>query len=352
MIMAKDKIQITVKQMSANTVNEQIRVFCDVFGGSVRENRWLIKHYENPLSKYDNVFGAFNGDKLIGINAFMPMEYVRNGKRIQVVQSCESAVDPKYRGCGVFTKIVRVAAHFYCEKGYDAMVGFPNANSFQGFIKMGWTHLLDLDLIRIFCKYAPFVREKLHVPTSRIFNLPSCIKFIGVRHRTNRRAGLSLCEISLKDYTSLPRCGKPKFMMAQSEKTLEWKLQNENCHFFSVVSGDEAVAKFMVVFKSNSPVCSQVISASDLSSDSDTFIAAYSLLLIRLRKSADAVFTTIPRVERVSKLFKDIGFKKNGAVAFIVLPISRDKALCEELVKKNTWYPEIFDFDTVMPLDR
>lgn len=118
--------------------DELILLFNSVFGTNATNKTWNYKHYLNPLSP-SGIFGAFDGNKLVGMNAFMPMLYSCDNKEYKVVQSCESAVNPKYRRRGIFSGIITIAEKYYFDNGYDYFIGFPNVeNSYGGFLKIGW----------------------------------------------------------------------------------------------------------------------------------------------------------------------------------------------------------------------
>ena len=43
---------------------------------------------------------------IIGVNAFLPMNFILNQKQVNCFLSCNSIIDPDYRGKGVFTQLV------------------------------------------------------------------------------------------------------------------------------------------------------------------------------------------------------------------------------------------------------
>lgn len=118
---------------------ELITLFNSVFGRHSTRDTWEYKHYKNPFQP-SGIFGAFDGDRLVGMNAFMPMQYTDGNRVYNIVQSCESAVDPEYRRRGIFSGIILTAEKFYMMEGFDYFIGFPNPeNSYGGFLKIGWT---------------------------------------------------------------------------------------------------------------------------------------------------------------------------------------------------------------------
>lgn len=143
-------MEIEIRQLDRNTLSDQLIVYRAAFNPTkdYEENKamWLRKHYENPLGD-SLVFGAYCDGKLAGMNSYMPVDYIYQGKVISLLQSCESGVMPEFQGKGIWSKVVRYAIeHILHETKYQAVIGFPNyINSYPGFKKMGWDTLLEME---------------------------------------------------------------------------------------------------------------------------------------------------------------------------------------------------------------
>lgn len=57
---------------------------------------------------------------------------------IRACQSADTMTDPDYRGEGLFTKLARMTYLEAQKQGIQLIFGFPNENSYPGFIKLGW----------------------------------------------------------------------------------------------------------------------------------------------------------------------------------------------------------------------
>ena len=138
-----------IRCLSKDFADEQIEVYIKSFQKEESyadvKDTWVKKHYENPVHE-SYVFGAFDGDRLVSINAYMPMKYHCGDKTINVIQSCESGTLPEYRGKGLWSKVVKYAINYFKECGeYDFLIGFPNyENSYGGFVKMNWNHDMEI----------------------------------------------------------------------------------------------------------------------------------------------------------------------------------------------------------------
>lgn len=134
---------IEIKQLSIDSIDEQIKIHRAAFGEGTstkaEKEFWIKKHYQNPLGP-SLIFGAVMENNVVGMNAYMPVEYNVNGERVKLLQSCESGVLPSYQGKGIWKKVVTYALKYIQEEtDYKLVIGFPNyINSYPGFKKMGW----------------------------------------------------------------------------------------------------------------------------------------------------------------------------------------------------------------------
>lgn len=139
-----------IKALDRNTLPDQLCVYRAAFNAtkSYEDDNaaWIKKHYENPLGD-SLVFGAYFEGKLVGMNAYMPVEYMFQHDAIPMLQSCESGVLPEFQGKGIWSKVVRYALDYiFTNTKYKAVIGFPNyVNSYPGFKKMGWETLFGMD---------------------------------------------------------------------------------------------------------------------------------------------------------------------------------------------------------------
>lgn len=137
--------EIIIKQLFRDSIEDQVSVLLAFNPNQDKEQclqEWENKQYKNPLGD-SIIFGAYFNGKLVGMNAYMPVEYNLNGQKFKMVQSCDSKVLEECRGHGIWSKIVRAAVDYvFNQTEYTAVIGFPNyRNSYPGFIKMKWQTL-------------------------------------------------------------------------------------------------------------------------------------------------------------------------------------------------------------------
>lgn len=79
-----------------------------------------------------------------GFYGVFPCMAEYDGKQVVVAQSGHTMTHPKHRGKGLFTKLAKVTYELCKEQGVHAVFGFPNVNSYPGFVKkLDWVHFDD-----------------------------------------------------------------------------------------------------------------------------------------------------------------------------------------------------------------
>lgn len=98
---------------------------------------WNWKHIENPFGP-STVILAYDGNKLIGVRAFMKWNFSNNATIIKCARAVDTAVHPEYQGKGIFTKLTLQALDDCSKEGIKIIFNTPNKVSKQGYLKMGW----------------------------------------------------------------------------------------------------------------------------------------------------------------------------------------------------------------------
>lgn len=232
--------------LDKSSIDAQVRVYHAAFNKQTpieaTKAQWIKKHYENPI---DNslIFGAFEGEELVGLNAFLPSCYMLNGKKVFLLQSCESGVLPSQQGKGIWGKVVRYAVE-YIERNtkYVGIIGFPNyRNSYPGFMKMGWKTLFEMNNM-ILVNNAENFSKSLFV-NRKILQLFARIAIIqriplGIKALSHR--DLTITECSIKDV--LWEDAMDKITIDHSDKWCLWKADYKQMHSLSLTLGGRVLA--------------------------------------------------------------------------------------------------------------
>ena len=238
---------LEVKLLDKSSLRQQIEVYSNAFDSheTVEEtiDYWEKKHYCNPVHP-SYVFGVYDNDKLVSINAYMPMRYMFDHKVCNVIQSCESGTIPSYRGKGIWSKVVKFAVEYFIDEGqYDFLIGFPNyENSYGGFIKMKWNHDADIINYILIANGKEFLRSALpgrRIPFGHILELQRTkISFKG------RRKALKAVDIrSFDDAVS-----SDGFFLEANKEFIEWKEHYKALQYFGIADANERMIAYCLYF--------------------------------------------------------------------------------------------------------
>ena len=101
------------------------------------EDYWRWKHLQNPFGS-SPVILSVDSEKIIGVRAFMPWQWMQGEKLYKAVRAVDTATHPEFQGKGIFKKLT-LSLLKECEKGgVDFIFNTPNEKSKNGYLKMGW----------------------------------------------------------------------------------------------------------------------------------------------------------------------------------------------------------------------
>lgn len=98
--------------------------------------KFIWEFVDGPAGKAIYV-GAFDGDKLIGTQAAIPLYFINeNGEKILTAKSEDTLLDPEYRGKGLFDKMYKLLIDECLKAGIVSIWGFTYAK--KPFLKLGF----------------------------------------------------------------------------------------------------------------------------------------------------------------------------------------------------------------------
>jgi hypothetical protein len=146
----------SIRRFESSDVGKTVELLNLVFKPAIpfTSEWWNWKYKSNPAGgQVDNgdVWIAEDGQELVGYYAVMPEKFKIDGKTVTCAQSVDTAVHPKYRRLGMFS---RLAQNVYSDvkNRYHFAFGFPSRMACNGFLKMGWKGFPVDDYIR-FVRY-------------------------------------------------------------------------------------------------------------------------------------------------------------------------------------------------------
>ena len=233
---------------------DSYRVFSRVFGSDMSWETFAYKHRENPHGVEPCCLQKDAEGKTIGTNCFMGAEAVCGGRIFRLIQSCDTAVVPEARGQGVFVDLISRAMKIFREKqSADLLIGFPNRNSFHGFMKLGWKHVLTLQtyvsLVRPFDVAAAKAGiRKTYAPA------PSADILMKSLRGTLVKAVHECCPFGEADFNTINNDGTVK--IRRSREYYDWKIDKnrKNFQYITLYRGDVLYAYCIFTVRPNGHV--------------------------------------------------------------------------------------------------
>ena len=112
-------------------ISDFISVFREIFDETFNYHKFSLKYINNIYGESVLVI-AYHDNKPVAIDALWRNDI--NG--CKAYQSVDTGVLPEYRGNGIFYGIINEKIRKVTEP--CILYGFPNVNSYEGFIKRGW----------------------------------------------------------------------------------------------------------------------------------------------------------------------------------------------------------------------
>ena len=120
---------------------------------------FLKKKYDTSCFGLKNIgFIAYSSsNETAAYYGVFPVKAQINGKEILVAQSGDTMTHPKHRGKGLFITLAKMTYELAKESGVEFIFGFPNDNSYPGFVKkLNWIHYSNINTYKIKTGALPF----------------------------------------------------------------------------------------------------------------------------------------------------------------------------------------------------
>lgn len=123
----------------------------DCFGMDVDEDYFRWKFLDNPAGAFIGFVAVDEGSgEVAAYYGAIPEQYVIDGQRRTIFQSCDTMTHSRHRRRGLFQKLAVHCFHYLRERKELFVIGLSGAMSTPGFLKFGWA--------------APFAFANLFVP--------------------------------------------------------------------------------------------------------------------------------------------------------------------------------------------
>ncbi|MCA1324321.1 GNAT family N-acetyltransferase [Herbaspirillum sp. alder98] len=125
----------------------------EVVNGSTPDGHQLRKKYDTRAFGAENLgYLAYKqGEKIAAAYyGVFPMRVMLAGKEVLAAQSGDTMTHPDHRGKGLFIALARKTYALAAEEGVKFVFGFPNSNSYPGFVKkLAWQHPYNMVAVNI-----------------------------------------------------------------------------------------------------------------------------------------------------------------------------------------------------------
>jgi GNAT superfamily N-acetyltransferase len=159
-----------LERISVSNVTDLLLIYKDAFNKEL--NIFEFKKKQNTKEFGDKYVGFIAYDQNNTPAAFYGVYTCQiefQGKFVLAAQSGDTMTHSAHTGKGLFTQLAQKTYDYCKENGFHLVFGFPNENSFPGFVKrLGWTHFDDITPYLIRVKCIPWIRLKntFHLPQS------------------------------------------------------------------------------------------------------------------------------------------------------------------------------------------
>ena len=153
----------TLTKLTSENQQDLIPIYADTFGIDVSLD-FLRAKQNTSFTGFDHVgFIAYDDqNQPVAFYGVYPCLIEFQGKKYLVAQSGDTMTHSKHVGNGLFTQLAQKTYDYCKENGFHLVYGFPNENSFPGFIKrLGWSHFDDMTPYLIRVKCIPWIRLKI-----------------------------------------------------------------------------------------------------------------------------------------------------------------------------------------------
>ncbi|MDI6798256.1 MAG: GNAT family N-acetyltransferase [Desulfatibacillaceae bacterium] len=114
---------------------------------------WKWQFENNPAGK-GFIRLAWNKGRVIGQYAAIPVRLLVDNRPVLAAFSCDTMIDPAYRGKGLFVQLANELYDDLAQAGIDLVWGFPNSSSMPGFTRrLGWKKICPLPFFGGFSSY-------------------------------------------------------------------------------------------------------------------------------------------------------------------------------------------------------
>ena len=164
------------EKLTRDNLDDLIYIFKDAFGRSIDRAYTEKKQDTSAFGPSFVGYIAYSEEKEpAAFYGVFPCLALFNGNKYLVAQSGDTMTHSRHRGKGLFTQLALKTYEYCKESGVHLVFGFPNENSYPGFIKnLHWQHFDDFQAYLVRVKTIPWIRVKRLLGLSSALHVAWC----------------------------------------------------------------------------------------------------------------------------------------------------------------------------------
>ena len=136
------------ERVDANNLRSLVQLYHECFKVKVNSEFLIRKFDTQSFGRSFIGFIAFHSTtkKAVGYYGVFPLIGLIENRKLLIAQSGDTMTHPDHQGKGLFTILAKLTCELARNEGINFVFGFPNKNSYPGFIKkLGWDHYNNIN---------------------------------------------------------------------------------------------------------------------------------------------------------------------------------------------------------------
>lgn len=128
-----------IERLSSQNIHHLVSLYRSAFHQSILLSV-LIKKYDTKAFgiEYIGFIALTPQGNAAAYYGVIPCAFLLNGKTVLAAQSADTMTHPDHRKKGLFQRLANKTYELASVEGIEFVFGFPNQDSFPGFVKLGW----------------------------------------------------------------------------------------------------------------------------------------------------------------------------------------------------------------------
>jgi hypothetical protein len=155
---SNDLSEYLIKRLDENNISDLEQLYEAVYKKK-SPSQYFSKKYDTAYTGISHIgYMAYKGAIPIAFYGVIPCFIQYENRIILSAQSADTMTHPEHRYKNLFFNLANMCFDLCKQNSIDLIYGFPNQNSYHGFIKLGWQMTEMMDCFKIPVYINPFVK--------------------------------------------------------------------------------------------------------------------------------------------------------------------------------------------------